>query len=68
MGLLSKELSTVRPTEFPVYTACQFGKQRRTNVTDFSPNTISNNVEKPGDLVSVDMILSPVGGFYSGHA
>ena len=64
LNLLPKELSKVRPEEYPICPCCQFGKQKRKPVqrpTEESPS-IGSLAERPGDVVSVDMIHSPVGG------
>ena len=64
LNLLPKELSKVRPSEYPVCACCQFAKQKKKAVraaTEESPS-IGATAEKPGDVVSVDMIHSPVGG------
>ena len=63
-GLLPKELSKVRPEEYPVCACCQFAKQKKTSIpgpTETSPS-IGSSADKPGDVVSVDMIHSPIGG------
>ena len=64
LNLLPKELSKVRPSEYPICACCQFGKQKKTSIrppTEQSPS-IGATAEKPGDVVSVDMIHSPIGG------
>ena len=63
MGLLPKELGTVRQTDFPVCPACQYGKQKRSyNISSLNGNSISASAHQPGDCVSIDMIHSPIGG------
>ena len=63
LGLLPKELSTVRQSEVPVCPACQFGKQKRSYKTSSSDfHAISAADSRPGDCVSVDLIHSPIGG------
>ena len=63
LGILPKELSTVRQSEFPVCPACQFGKQKRSYKTSsLDTHAISAEDNRPGDRVSVDLIHSPIGG------
>ena len=63
LGLLPRELSKVRPQNFPICPACQFGKQRRKHTTSITDDhVISASDDKPGDCVSVNMIHSPLGG------
>ena len=63
MGLLLKELSTVRQGDFLVCQACQFGKRKRLySKSSFGHNAISTNATHLGDYISVDLIHSPIGG------
>lgn len=64
LGFLPKEIGKVRPEKFPVCSCYQFGKQKKT-----SPSTsatthqyVIESSECPGDIISVDMMHSPVGG------
>ena len=64
LNLLPKELGKWRPEEYPICSCCQFAKQKKRSVqpaTEASPS-IGAQAERPGDVVSVDMIHSPVGG------
>ena len=63
LGLLPCDLSTVRPQDFPICPACQFGKQRRSHTISITDDhVILASGDKPGDCISVDMIHSPLGG------
>ena len=62
LNLLPKELGKVRPEEYPICACCQFAKQKKRSVcpaTEASPS-IGAQAERPGDVISVDMIHSPV--------
>ncbi len=64
LELLPKELSKVRPEEYLICACCQYAKQKKLSVrpaTKASPS-IGAQAEKPGDVVSVDMLHSPIGG------
>ena len=63
-GILPKELTSVRSSEFPVCAACQYGKQRKlsTPTESTGSNGLTFSVHSPGDCVSIDMIHSPIGG------
>ena len=63
LGLLPKELSSVRPDEYPICPACQYGKQKCSyRHSDLTTNALSASDNHPGDCISVDMIHSPFGG------
>ena len=64
LNLLPKELGKVQPEEYPICPCCRFVKQKKQSVqpaTEASPS-IGAQAEQPGDVISVDMIYSPVGG------
>ena len=63
-SLLPKDLSKVHPEEYPICACCQFAKQKKTSVpqpTEQSP-LIGSNSERPGNVVSIDIIHSPIRG------
>ena len=63
VGLLLRDLSKVRPNDFPVCPACQFGKQKRNHTKSINnEHVILASDDQPGDCVSVDMIHFPLGG------
>ena len=50
LGLLPRELSTVRPQDYPVCPACQYGKQKRSHrISNNTDHVISSSDDKPGD-------------------
>ena len=63
LGLLPRELSTVRPQDYPVCPSCHYGKQKRSHRLSINDNhVISGSDDKPGDCVSMDLIHSLIGG------